>query len=209
MVKGTSRYNFDALAYGVGYWGVSVNTISGLTHLETCGVVVLADGGTDKPDKTVTNGTITLAYDYFVVNVGLSYDQIIYTLPFEAGSQRGTSQGKIQRINELAFKVNRSHKGFYVGGTETELDVVSYIEDTTEEILYTGTIPNPDFVLKRVSFRDPATPMGTPEVLFTGIIPNISFRDNYQYGSQIYIKNSDPLPMEILSIIATVTTNDK
>jgi hypothetical protein len=209
LVKGTSRYNFDALAYDVGYWGVSVNTISGLTHLETCGVVVLADGGTDKPDKTVTNGTITLAYDYFVVNVGLSYDQIIYTLPFEAGSQRGTSQGKVQRINELAFKVNRSHKGFYVGGTETELDVVSYIEDTTEEILYTGTIPNPDFVLKRVSFRDPATPMGTPEVLFTGIIPNISFRDNYQYGSQIYIKNSDPLPMEILSIIATVTTNDK
>jgi hypothetical protein len=209
LVKGTSRYNFDALTYAPSYWGVSVDTISGLTHLETCGVVVLADGGTDKPDKTVTNGTITLAYDYFVVNVGLSYDQIIYTLPFEAGSQRGTSQGKIQRINELAFKVNRSHKGFYVGGTETELDVVSYIEDTTEEIIYTGTIPNADFVLKRVSFRDPATPMGTPEVLFTGIIPNISFRDNYQYGSQIYIKNSDPLPMEILSIIATVTTNDK
>jgi hypothetical protein len=209
LVKGTSRYNFDALAYGVGYWGVSVDTISGLDHLEALEVNVLADGGTDKPAKTVSNGSITLAYDYFVVSVGLSYDQIIYTLPFEAGSQRGTSQGKVQRINEVAFKVNRSHKGFYVGGTEDELDNVSYIENTTEEIIYTGTIPNPDFVLKRVSFRDPATPMGTPEVLFTGIIPNISFRDNYQYGSQVYIKNSDPLPMEILSIIATLTTNDK
>ncbi len=209
LVKGTSRYNFNATTYTPSYWGKSVKTITGLTHLETCSTVVLADGGTDKPDKTVTNGTITLAYDYFVVNVGLSYDQIIYTLPFEAGSERGTSQGKIQRINELAFKVNRSHKGFYVGGTEDALDVVSYIESTTEEILYTGTIPNPDFVLKRVSFRDPATPMGTPEVLFTGIIPNVSFRDNYQYGSQIYIKNSDPLPLELLSIIATVTTNDK
>ncbi len=209
LVKGTSKYNFDALAYGVGYWGVSVNQISGLTHLETCGVTVLADGGTDKPDKVVTAGTITLAHDYFVVNIGLSYDQIIYTLPFEAGSERGTSQGKVQRINELAFKVNRSHKGFYVGGTENELDVVSYIEATTEEILYTGIIPNPDFVLKRVSFRDPATPMGTPELLFTGIIPNISFRDNYKYGSQVYIKNSDPLPLEILNIIATLTTYDK
>jgi hypothetical protein len=209
LVKGTSKYNFDALAYGVGYWGVSVSQISGLTHLETCGVTVLADGGTDKPDKVVTAGTITLAHDYFVVNVGLSYDQIIYTLPFEAGSERGTSQGKLQRINEIALKVNRSHKGFYVGGTETELDVVSYIEATTEEILYTGTIPNPDFVLKRVSFRDPATPMGTPELLFTGTIPNISFRDNYRYGSQVYIKNSDPLPLEILNIIATLTTYDK
>ncbi|MFA5340456.1 MAG: hypothetical protein WC332_01645 [Clostridia bacterium] len=209
LVKGTSRYNFDALTYSPGYWGVSVKTITGLTHLETCSTTVLADGGTDLPAKTVTNGTITLAYDYFVVSIGLSYDQIIKTLPFEAGSERGTSQGKVQRINELAFKVNRSHKGFYVGGTEAELDNVSYIESTTEEILYTGTIPNPDFVLKRVSFRDPATPMGTPEVLYTGIIPNISFRDNYQYGSQVYIKNSDPLPMEILSIIATLTTYDK
>lgn len=209
LVKGTSRFNFDATSYTAGKWGVSVKTISGLNHLETCSTVVLADGGTDKPNKIVTNGTITLAYDYFVVNVGLSYDQIIKTLPFEAGSQRGTSQGKVQRINELAFKVNRSHKGFYVGGTEAELDVVSYIESTTEEILYTGTIPNPDFVLKRVSFRDPATPMGTPELLFTGIIPNISFRDNYQYGSQVYIKNEDPLPMEILNIIATITTSDK
>jgi len=209
LIKGTVRYNFNATSYAAGVWGLSVNTISGLTHLETCSVTVLADGGTDKPDKTVTNGTITLAYDYFVVSVGLSYDQIIYTLPFEAGSERGTSQGKVQRINEIALKVNRSHKGFYVGGTEDELDIVSYIESTTEEILYTGTIPNPDFILKRVSFRDPATPMGTPEVLYTGIIPNISFRDDYKRGSQVYIKNSDPLPMEILSIIATLTTFDK
>uniref|UniRef100_A0A6M3IYH1 Putative tail tubular protein n=1 Tax=viral metagenome TaxID=1070528 RepID=A0A6M3IYH1_9ZZZZ len=209
LVKGTSRYNFNATSYAAGSWGKSVKTITGLTHLETCSTTVLADGGTDKPAKTVTSGSITLAYDYFVVSVGLSYDQIIYTLPFEAGSERGTSQGKVQRINELAFKVNRSHKGFYAGGTEDELDIVSYIESTTEEILYTGTIPNPDFVLTRVSFRDPATPMGTPEVLFTGIIPNISFRDNYRYGSQVYIKNSDPLPMEILSIIATLTTYDK
>lgn len=209
LVKGTSKYNFNATSYLAGKWGVSVETISGLSHLEALEVGVLADGGTDKPNKTVSNGTITLAYDYFVVNVGLLYDQIIKILPFEAGSERGTSQGKLQRISELAFKVNRSHKGFYVGGTEDELDNVSYIESTTEEVLYTGTIPNPDFVLNRVSFRDPATPMGTPEVLFTGIIPNISFRDNYQYGSQVYIKNEDPLPMEILSIIATLTTYDK
>jgi hypothetical protein len=209
LVKGTSKYNFNATSYAPGYWGKSVKTVSGLNHLETCSTVVLADGGTDKPDKTVTSGAITLAHDYFVVNVGLSYDQVIKTLPFEAGSQRGTSQGKLQRINEVGFKVNKSHKGFYVGGTEDALDDVSYIESTTEEVIYTGTIPNPDFVLKRVSFRDPATPLGTPEILYTGIIPNITFNDNYQYGSQIYIKNSDPLPLELLNIMATLNTNDK
>jgi len=180
-----------------------------MDHLEGETVNVLADGGTDKPSKTVATGVVTLAYDYFVVNCGLSFDQIIRTLPKEAGSERGTSQGKKQRINEVSFKVYRSHKGFYVGGSEDSLDVVSYIESTTEEILYTGTIPNTDFVLERVSYRDPATSMGTPEILYSGVIPNITFRDDYQYGSQIYVKNSDPLPLELLSIISSLETFDK
>jgi hypothetical protein len=202
-------YTFNAVNYPVNRWGVSVDSVSGLDHLEGEEVNVLADGGTDLPAKTVSTGAITLAYDYFVVRAGLAYDQIIRTLPRELGSIRGTAQGKIQRINEVGFKVNRSHKGFWVGGTETELDNVSYIESTTDEILYTGTIPNPDFVLERVSFRDPATPLGTPEVLYTGIMSNITFRDDYQYGSEIYIKNSDPLPLNLLSIIGTLDTFDK
>jgi hypothetical protein len=169
----------------------------------------LADGGTDKPDKVVSSSTITLENDYFVVTVGLPYSQKILTLPQEAGSQRGTAQGKIQRINQVGFKVNRSHKGFKVGGAATSLDTVSYIESTTPEVLYTGTIPNTSFILERISFRDPSTPMGTPEVLYTGMIPNISFRDDYRYGAQVRIQNDDPLPIELLSVITTLDTNDK
>lgn len=209
VVVGTVKYAFDATSYAAGDWGLSVNTISGLSHLETKSVVVLADGGTDKPNKTVTSGAITLGNDAFVVVVGLPYTQKLKTMAQEAGSDRGTSQGKIQRINEVAFKVNRSHKGFYVGGTEDEYDVISYIESTSTEVIYTGTIPNSNFVLERVSFRDPLTPMGTPEVLFTGIIPNVTFRDGYQYGSQITLQNQDPLPLELLSIITSVDTEDK
>lgn len=185
VVYGVVTYTFSALTYAGGLWGVSVNEISGLDHLEGKTVSVLADGGTDKPNKTVSAGTISLEYDYFVVNAGLPYDQILYTLPREAGSQRGTSQGKIQKINEVAFKVNRSHTGFKVGGTPTDSD------------------------LERISFRDPSTLMGTTELLYTGVIPNISFRDDYRYGSQIYIKNEDPLPLEILNIICTLETFDK
>ena len=209
IVVGDVKYAFDSNAYDESRWGVSVTEISGLDHLEASTVSVLADGGTDKPNKTVSSGTITLANDYFEVHAGLPYTQKIKTLPQEAGSQRGTSQGKVQRINEVAFKVNRSHKGFEVGNAEDELDVVSYIESTTTEVLFTGTIPNANFVLQRISFRDPSTPMGTPEVLYTGVIPNISFRDNYRYGSQVLIHNSDPLPIELLNIITTLDTNDK
>jgi hypothetical protein len=209
VVVGTVKYLFDGLGYAAGEWGVSVTEISNLGHLEGKTVVVLGDGGTDKPNKVVSNGTITLAYDYFVVNVGLPYTQKLKTVPQEAASQRGTSVGKIQRINQVGVKVNRSHKGFKVGGIETELDTVSYIESTTPEVIYTGTIPNTNFILERVSFRDPSTPMGTPEVLYTGIIPNISIRSNYAYGSQVVLWNEDPLPLELLSIITTLDTNDK
>jgi len=176
-------YTFDALTYAAGSWGLSVEQISGLDHLEGKTVIVLADGGTDKPNKVVSNGTITLSYNYFVVNVGLPYSQTMKTMPQEAGSQRGTSQGKIQRINQVGFKVNRSFKGFLCGGETKYLD--------------------------KIVFRDPTTLMGTPELLYTGTIPNISFRDDYKYGSQVLIRNDEPLPIELLSLMTSIDTNDK
>lgn len=209
IVVADIQYAFDSLTYAAGQWGLSVTTISGLGHLNSETVSVLADGGTDKPNKTVTGGSITLAYDYFVVNVGLPYTQKIKTLPQEAGSQRGTAQGKIQRINEVAFKVNRSYKGFSVGGSASLLDSRAYSESSTASTIFVGTIPNENFVLTKVAFRDPTTLLGTPELLFTGMIPNIYFRDDYRYGAQVLLQNSDPLPIELLAIVTTLDTNDK
>lgn len=178
---------FTTTAFAVNRWGISVTAVTGLDHLEAETVAVLADGGTDKPNKTVSAGSITLAYDYFVINVGLPYDQIIRTLPKEAGSQRGTSQGKKQKISEVGFKLYRSFKGFEYGGK------YAWDADTMD---VAGT-------------RDPSTLLGTPELLYSGVLPNLSFQDDYQYGSRVYIKNSDPLPIELLSIITTVDTFDK
>lgn len=175
--------SFDALSYLANYWGVSVETITGLDHLEAKEVTVLADGGVDKPNETVSAGSITLNYNYFVVQVGLAYTQTLLTLPIEAGSGRGTAQGKLQRIQEIGFKVNRSYKGFKVGADEDSLD--------------------------QIQFRDPTTLMGTPEALFTGILANIPFNGNVDYGAQIMIQNDSPLPVEILSIMPQLTTFDK
>jgi hypothetical protein len=183
IVIGTVKKTFTTTTYAAGKWGLSVSEISGLDHLEAETITVLADGGTDKPDMVVSNGTITLSYDYFVVTAGLPYTSTLKTLPIEGGSQRGTAQGKIQKINCVALKVNRSHRGFYIGGA--------------------------DDLLERVSFREAATLMGTPETLYTGIMTNITFNDDYRYGSQIIIENREPLPLEILSLMPTITTEDK
>jgi len=183
IVLGNIVDTFDASSYSAGSWGLSVDEISGLDHLEGETVTVLADGGTDKPNKVVSSGTITLSYNYFVVNAGLPYTQKIKLLPPEAGSQRGTSQAKKQRINEVGFKLYRSSKFFLVGGA-TDL-------------------------LSKVQFRDPTTLMGTPESLYTGTIANIPFRDTYRYGSQVLISNSDPTHIELLSVITSIDTFDK
>jgi hypothetical protein len=144
---------------------------------------VLEDGGLDKPNKTESGGTITLGYNYFVVTSGMPYTQKLKTVPQEAGAQRGTAVGKIQRISEIALKVNRSHGGMKVGGSDAELE--------------------------KVNLRQAATQMGVPEPLYTGVIPNITFRNNYKYGSTVQIENSDPLPIEILSIVTTLDTQEK
>lgn len=183
LVTGDVKYAFDGLTYAAGLWGISASELSGFDHLEAKELAILGDGGTDKPNQTVSEGTLTLSNDYFKVNAGLPYTQKLLTLPMEAGSARGTAQGKIQKINEVAVKVNRSHKGFKIGGDED--------------------------LAERINFRDPTTLMGTPELLFTGIIPNITFRDDYRYGSQVMVINEDPLPIEILSIITELTTQDK
>jgi hypothetical protein len=182
-VVGEVKTEFSVTDYAVSLWGLSVSSISGLDHLEAETVKVLLDGGTDKPDKTVSNGTITLSNDGFVASIGLGYTQTIKTLPQEAGAQRGTAQGKIQRITEAAFKLNRSHRGFEVGGSSDELETVS--------------------------FRDPSTLMGTAETLYTGTLANIPIRNDYTYGSQLIISNSDPLPIELMSLITTIDTQEK
>jgi hypothetical protein len=62
---------------------------------------------------------------------------------------------------------------------------------------------------ERVSFRDPSTLLGTPEELYTGILPNINFKDDWRYGSQVFVGNDEPFPIEILSIICMLETSDK
>lgn len=183
IVVGTSKSSFSAPSYSAGYWGVSVTTISGLSYLEAATSIVCADGGVDYPSKVVSNGSITLGYDYFVITVGLSAPQIFVSLPPETPNERGTSQGKKQRISEVAFKVLNSYTGFSIGGS-------------------TGT-------LYQIEHRQPATLMGTAPTLATGTLPNISFKDDYQYGAQVQIYNSDPLPIELLSLITTIETFNK
>lgn len=174
---------FNALSYTPGRWGLSVTTVSGLDHLAAKTVGILADGIVESLTRTVASAAVTLGSNYFVIHVGLSYDQIIYTLPKEAATNRGTAQGKMQRINEISFKLNRSTQNFKYGPDASNLDDIILAITPTVSTLYTGILP----------------PQGG----------GIAMRGGYSRGAQVYIKNSNPLPIEILSIMGSLDTFEK
>lgn len=98
------------------YSGVAITTVTGLDHLEGETVKVLANGAVH-PDRTVTAGTITLAYAATEIEVGLSYTSTLKTLRQEGGSQTGTSQGKIKRYNEIVARFYETLGGKLNGDT--------------------------------------------------------------------------------------------
>ena len=170
---------FNALSYVAGDWGISVVNVAGLDHLDAKTVGILADGNTESLVRTVASNSVTLGSNYFIVHVGLSYDQILFTLPPEAGTVRGTAQGKFQRINEVALKVNRTTQDFKYGPNADDLDDVN--------LAITPTVTT----------------------LYTGIIAPLAMRGGWVRGDQFYLKNPNPLPIELLSIMATLDTQDK
>lgn len=166
-----------------GTWGISINEVSGLKHLENEEVEILADGA-EQTKQTVHNGEIRLELDAWKIIAGLGYRSYAATLPLEVGSQNGTAVGKRKRINELSLRVWRT-LGCRVGSSLNEKD------------------------LYNVKFRNPQIELGTPEPMFTGIIPNIKYNQGWEWSANIIVEQSKPFPMNILAIAPIVTEVDK
>ena len=128
--------NFENSIIQGGKWGMSITSISGLTHLENKIVQTFADGYMQE-EKRVESGNITLDKPSYKVLVGLPYQSYITTMPMEAGSQNGTAVGKRKRISEMAIRVWNT-LGAKVGRSLDKLYDTIYKQ--TEP--YTGVIPN-------------------------------------------------------------------
>jgi hypothetical protein len=155
-----------------------VETVSGLSHLEGETVSVLADGAVH-PDVTVTSGAISLNWKAGEIHAGLPYDSILKTLRLEGGSQMGSSQAVVKRITDVTVRMYRS-LGCTVG-TEDSQDIIP--------------------------FRSMGDSLDEPTPLYTGdkkiLMPN-----GYDKEGQIYIKQAQPLPLNITAIISKVSVLD-
>jgi hypothetical protein len=171
--------SFNFLDSQLSYDGSATTTISNLDHLEGQVVSVLA-GGSAHPDRTVTNGFITLARSSTKVKVGLPYTSILQTMRIDAGSQNGTSQAKTKRIYNITVRLYESL------GVEVGPDLNN---------------------MESIPFRSSAQLMNTPIPVFTGD-KEVEFRGNYETDGYIYVRQTQPLPLTVLSLYPELITND-
>ena len=171
--------SFNFLDSQLSYSGSAATTISGLSHLEGQTVSILADGATH-PDKTVSSGSITLDRSASDVKVGLGYTSLLKTMRIDAGAQNGTSQAKTKRIYEVTARLYESV------GVEIGPDLSN---------------------MERVPFRTSSDPMDQGIPPFTGD-KEVEFRGNYDTDGFMIVRQTQPLPLTILSLYPRLVTND-
>ena len=98
----------------------------------------------------------------------------------DAGSQNGTSQGKTKRIYEVTVRL------FETVGVEVGPDLNN---------------------MERIPFRTSANPMDQGIPPFTGD-KEVEFRGNYDTDGFIFVRQTQPLPLTILSLYPRLVTND-
>ena len=175
----TDDTSFNFLDSQLDYSGSAVTTIGGLSHLEGQTVSVLANGATH-PDATVSSGQITLARSATKVKVGLPYTSLLQTMRIDAGAQNGTSQSKTKRIYEITARLYESI------GIEVGPDLNN---------------------MERIPFRSSANAMNSGISVFTGD-KEIEFRGNYETDGFIFVRQTQPLPLTVLSLYPRLITND-
>ena len=175
----TDNTTFNFLDSQLNYDGSATTTITGLDHLEGQTVSILANGSTH-PDKTVSSGAITLDRSSTKVKVGLPFTSLLQTMRLDAGAANGTSQAKTKRIYDISLRLYESV------GVEVGPDLQN---------------------MERIPFRSSADAMDTAIPVFTGD-KEIEFRGNYETDGFIFVRQTQPLPLTVLSLYPNLVTND-
>lgn len=160
---------------GITYEGEPTDEISGLEHLEGYTVAILADGNV-LPKRTVENGKVLLGNKYKKVHVGLPIDAEIKTLPIDFTAQDGTYLSRKKRIAAVTLLLKDSRGGLF-GMKENELNEFKWRSNEA---------------------------YGEPISLQTGKFKVTIKSATYDETQQIIIKQPDPLPMTVLSLIPEI-----
>lgn len=159
---------------GLTYSGSPATTISGLSHIEGKTVSILADGAVH-PQRVVTGGSITLDHAASKVQIGLPITADLQTLPIAAQIDGGFAQGRMKNVNKAWLRVYNSG-GIFVGPDVNNLTEAK--QRTTE-------------------------PYGSPPSLVSKEVL-IMVQPSWGDSGQIFIRQSDPLPLTLVSLTLEV-----
>lgn len=172
----TDAYFVDS---GLLYSGSSVSTLSGLWHIPGEEVSILGNGASH-PDRTVSNGSVSMAFNVTTAAIGYGFTSEMKTLRLEAGSSDGTSQGKPKRIHAITLRLYQT-VGLEVGPASADVD--------------------------RVYFRDSSMSMDTAVPLYTGD-KTVEFPGGFEDDDRIYVRQTQPLPLTVLALYPRLNTFD-
>mgnify|MGYP006921293346 CR=1 FL=1 len=160
---------------GATYDGAPNDVISGLTWLEGETVNILADGAVHPP-RVVVDGSITLDIEASKVQIGLPITSDLQTLPLAMQVDGSFGQGRYKNVNKAWLRVYRS-SGIFIGPDADNL--VEAKQRTTE-------------------------PYGSPPALKSEEI-QVMLTPTWADNGQVYIRQSDPLPLSIVSLTLEVS----
>lgn len=167
---------FNLRNFPVTTWSLALLEVGGLWSLNGKTVAILANGNVE-PQQTVTNGKITLSSASDRFSVGLPYVSDLETLKVNVlGSRDGPTQTKQKLINKVSL-ICQDTRGLFAGADDTHLREY-----------------RPP---KRTTYDDPLE-------MVSGLFEQ-AIASSYDKQGSILIRQSDPLPVTILSIIPEVT----
>ena len=154
---------------------IAEKTLSGLSHLVGKTVSILADGAVHPSRVVDSNGGIVLNRAASVVHIGLPYVSDLQTLPLALQTE-ALGQGRVKNLNHAWLRVFES-SGIFAGPNADKLTEAK--QRTTE-------------------------PFGVPPSLKTEDI-KIMLTPSWQDYGQIFIRQTDPLPLTVVGITLEVS----
>lgn len=164
---------------GLTYDGEPVTVVSGLSHLESETVSILADGLVVN-DQVVTGGEITLNRAASKVHVGLSYLPVIETLDIDTASPNQSMKSTSLSVSEVTLEVSGS-RGGWVGPRKDD-----------------GSLPDMSEIKPRFDAD------GYDPIALKTYKAEVYIQPQWSKGGGIRIEQRVPLPMAILSIIPQI-----
>jgi len=163
---------------GLSYSGEATDTFSGLDHLEGETVVAFADGVV-LSGLVVSSGSVTLPVTASTVHIGLSYTSDLETLDFEPVGSSETLQDKYRSIDSVVVRLKDS-RAFWAGPDEDHLNEAPVRTDEA----YGEAVP-----------------------LLNGDV-ELLLEPNEADVARLYVRNSDPVPLTILSVCVRMSFED-